>query len=180
MTDDIRRRIVEFLPRLRRFAYALTGDLDRGDDLVQETCARALSRLDQLQPGTRLDSWMFRIAQTQWFDRIRAQKVRNEIFDMDLTQNIAGDDGRRVTESRLTLSKVSEGISQLSADQQVLLALIVVDGRSYKEAADILDIPIGTVMSRLARARLSLFQFMEDDAPDTSTKKARSRRGPSK
>ena len=91
MTDDIRRRIVEFLPRLRRFAYALTGDLDRGDDLVQETCARALSRLDQLQPGTRLDSWMFRIAQTQWFDRIRARPS----FDNAVTRWYSDDDADR-------------------------------------------------------------------------------------
>lgn len=72
MTDDIPQRMVEFLPRLRRFAYVLTGDVDKDDDLVQETCARALSRLDQLEPGTRLDSWMFRIAQTRWFDRLRS------------------------------------------------------------------------------------------------------------
>ena len=76
MTDEIRNRMVELLPRLRRFAVALTGDLDQGDDLVQETCMRALSRVDQYQPGTRLDSWMYRIAQNLWLDRMRAKKVR--------------------------------------------------------------------------------------------------------
>ena len=144
MTDDIRQRIVEFLPRLRRFAYVLTGDVDRGDDLVQETCARALSRLDRLpQPGTRLDSWMFRIAQTRWYDRMRAQKVRGEILDLDAARDVPGDDGRQITEHRFALAKVVEGISRLSPEQRILIALIVVDGRSYKEVAEILEIPIG-------------------------------------
>jgi RNA polymerase sigma-70 factor (ECF subfamily) len=168
VTDDIRLRIVELVPRLRRFAYALTGDIDKGDDLVQETCARALSRLDQFEPGTALDSWLFRIAQTQWFDRLRSQKVRGETLDLDVAVDIPGVDGRIVTESRLTLAKVSEGIAKLSPDQQVLLALIVVDGRSYKEAAAILNVPVGTVMSRLARARLSLSQWIEGAEPATS------------
>src|SRR5215510_15980700 len=83
VTDEIRSRMVELLPRLRRFAYALTGDLDQGDDLVQEACARALSRVDQFEAGTRFDSWMFRIAQNIWFDRKRAQKVRGPVADLD-------------------------------------------------------------------------------------------------
>lgn len=178
MTDDIRQRMVEFLPRLRRFAYVLTGDSDKGDDLVQETCVRALSRLDQFQPGTRLDSWMFRIAQTQWFDRMRARKIRGEIFDLDVARDVPGDDGRKITEGRLTLAKVCQGIARLPAEQQILIALVAVEGLSYKEVAEILEIPIGTVMSRLARARLNLFQFAGGGEPDTSTKKAESRRGP--
>ena len=179
MTEDLRHRIVELLPRLRRFVRVLTGDVDGGDDLVQETCARALSRLDQWQPGTRLDSWMFRIAQTLWLDRLRAAKIRGETVDIDAMHDLAGEDGRQITETRLTLNRVSEGIAQLPADHQVLIALIIVDGLSYKEAAEILDIPIGTVMSRLARARLSLYEFAEGTASDASMKKGQSRRGPS-
>ncbi len=176
MTDDIRQRMVELLPRLRRFAYVLTGDSDKGDDLVQETCARALSRLEQWQPGTRLDSWMFRIAQTQWFDRLRAQKVRGETLDLEAAGEVAGEDGRDITENRFTLARVQEGIQLLPPEQKVLIALVIIDGRSYKEVADILGIPIGTVMSRLARARSSLFQYVEGKVPG-NTKKAESRRG---
>lgn len=174
MTDDIRERIVELLPRLRRFAYLLTGDEDKGDDLVQETCARALSRLDQFVPGTRLDSWMFRIAQTQWFDRLRAQKVRKDTLDLEGAEiiDIPGEDGRRTMEYRLTLGKVVEGITQLPPEQRVLIALIVVDGHSYKTAAEILGIPIGTVMSRLSRARISLMKCTEGLQTEVSTKKA--------
>jgi RNA polymerase sigma-70 factor (ECF subfamily) len=169
--------MVELLPRLRRFAYVLTGDSDKGDDLVQETCARALSRLDQWQPGTRLDSWMFRIAQTQWFDRLRAQKVRGETLDLDAVGEVVGEDGRNITENRFTLARVQEGIQRLPPEQKVLIALVIIDGRSYKEVADILGIPIGTVMSRLARARQSLFQYVEGDVSGNTSKKAESRRG---
>jgi RNA polymerase sigma-70 factor (ECF subfamily) len=161
VTDDIRALIVEFLPRLRRFAYVLTGDLDRSDDLVQETCVHALSRLDQFEPGTRLDSWMFRIAQTRWLDRVRSQKVRGETLGLDAAVDVSLEDGRIVTENRLTLKRVAAGMARLSPDQQVLIALVAVDGLSYKDVSQLLDIPIGTVMSRLARARLKLFEFAE-------------------
>ena len=103
--NDPRLQIVDFLPRLRRFSYALTGDSDKGDDLVQETCARALSRINQWEPGTRLDSWMFRIAQNIWFDQRRAHKVRGDSVDIDQAYDIAGADGREVTENRLTLQR---------------------------------------------------------------------------
>jgi RNA polymerase sigma-70 factor, ECF subfamily len=179
MKSDTKLRIVEFLPRLRRFSYALTGDTDKGDDLVQETCARALSRLDQWEPGTRLDSWMFRIAQNIWFDQRRSQKVRGEIADIDQAFDIAGEDGRNVVESRLTLKQVSQGIAQLPNDQQVLIALVCVDGLSYKEAADILEVPIGTVMSRLARARRTLHDLADPALNGTPIIKLETRRGQS-
>jgi len=148
--------MVELLPRLRRFAYALTGNLDKADDLVQETCARALANAEQWQAGTRLDSWMYRIAQNLWFDRMRAQKVRGPSIDPDTAWEIAGVDGREVTESRLTLQAVAKGIAALPAEQQLVIAHVCIDGLSYKDAAEALGIPIGTVMSRLARARRTL------------------------
>lgn len=148
--------MVELLPRLRRFAYALTGSLDKADDLVQDTCARALANADQWQAGTRLDSWMYRIAQNLWFDRMRSQKVRGEVVDIDGALDLVGSDGRDVTDSRLTLQAVAKSIAQLPADQQLVIAHVCIDGLSYKEAADALDVPVGTVMSRLARARKAL------------------------
>ena len=145
MANDIRDRMVELLPRLRRFAYALTGSLDKADDLVQDTCARALANADQWQPGTRLDSWMYRIAQNLWFDRMRSQKVRGEVVDVDTALDLAGSDGRDVTENRLTLQVVAKSISKLPPDQQLVIAHVCIDGLSYKDAADALGIPIGTV-----------------------------------
>lgn len=177
MTDDIRRQIVQLLPRLRRFAYTLTGEMERGDDLVQETCVRALSRLEQWEQGTRLDSWMYRIAQNIWFDRARALKVRGEVIDIDTAQDLAGDDGRLVTEGRLALNDVSEAIDKLPADQKVVIALVCIEGLSYKEAAEILDVPMGTVMSRLARARQSLYRTTQREQPSAATTDVEKARG---
>lgn len=179
MTDEFRTRMVELLPRLRRFAYALTGDLDQGDDLVQEACMRALSRVDQFEPGTRFDSWMFRIAQNLWLDRLRAQRVRGPTTDPDTIAEIAHTDGRAVVESRLTLESVTRAIAKLPADLQVLIALVCIDGRSYQEASEATGTPIGTVMSRLARARRTLHELMGNDAPlaPTHTREARHVRG---
>jgi RNA polymerase sigma-70 factor (ECF subfamily) len=126
---DVRARMVEFLPRLRRFAYALTGDSYQGDNLVHETCVRALSRVDQFQSGTRLDSWMFNIAQDIWLDRARS-RTREEVRTVEDSAAVASE--RAVVESRLPVEIVNRAISRLPADQQVLLALVCVDGLSYK------------------------------------------------
>lgn len=165
MTENIRSQMIEFLPRLRRFAYALTRNLELADDLVQDTCERALARADQWQPGTRLDSWMYRIAQNIWFDAGRAAKVRGEQAELDDIAEIAGCDGRDVTENRLTLASVFSTIEKLPRDQQVLVALVCVDGLSYKEAAESLHLPIGTVMSRLSRARQTIATALMDSNP---------------
>jgi RNA polymerase sigma-70 factor, ECF subfamily len=159
--DDIRLRMVSFLPRLRRFAHSLTRDQERSEDLVQETCARALARSDQWRPDTRLDSWMYRIAQNLWIDQMRAEKVKGEIIDIAAAGDISGCDGRVVIESRLSLLELRKQIALLPADQRALLGLVCMDGLSYKDAAQALDSPEGTVMSRLARARRALNEAVE-------------------
>lgn len=164
MTDEFRARMVELLPRLRRFALALSGDLSQADDLVQETCLRAMSRVEQWQAGTRLDSWMYRIAQNIWLDRMRANKVRGESVALDAVETIAGPDGRDVVESRLSLRAVDAAMNELPHDQRVLVSLVCINGVSYKDAAEILGVPIGTVMSRLARARQQLHTSLEGPA----------------
>lgn len=163
MTDDIRSRMVVVLPRLRRFAYALTGSTELGDDLVQETCLRALSRVERWQPGSRLDSWMYRIAQNIWLDRMRANKVRGEVVDVD-TIEMPGADGRAVIESQLALEEVDAALGRLPAEQRAVIALVCIEGVSYKEAADITGVPIGTIMSRLARGRQALHAILDEPA----------------
>jgi len=156
LDDPIRRELVGLIPRLRRFAYGLTGSADEGDDLVQAACEKALTRLDQYQAGTRLDSWMYRIVQTVWIDRVRARRRRGTAADPEELDQIAGGNLSRETEARLMLAKVQGAMSRLPDEQRAVLLLISVEGVSYKEAAEILDVPMGTVMSRLARARASL------------------------
>jgi RNA polymerase sigma-70 factor, ECF subfamily len=165
VTDEFRALLVEFMPRLRRFALVMTGDLDQADDLVQETCMRALARVAQWQPGTRLDSWMYRIAQNVWLDRLRARKVRGAAIGE--TEGTCGSAGRNVVESRRDLAAVGAAMAELPEDQRALVALVCIDGLSYKEAAKITGTPIGTVMSHLARARRELYARLH--VPRTAT-----------
>ena len=159
-------RMVELLPRLRNFAASLTHDQTLCEDLVQETCVRALERLDQWRPDSRLDSWMYRIAQNLWIDHLRTQKARGEIVDMAAVGAISDSDGRLVAETRLTILELTKHIARLPLDQQVLIRLVCVDGLSYKEAAEALNAPTGTVMSRLARVRAALGDAKNPDRDD--------------
>lgn len=156
MSDEFRERMVAFLPRLRRFAYGLSGDAAQADDLVQDACVRALTHREQWQPGTKFESWMFRITQNLWIDKKRSAKSKGVHQDIDSVAEPSGDDGRDVTEGRLTLARVLKGMEVLSDDQRALMVLVCIEGASYKDAAEMLQVPIGTVMSRLARARQTL------------------------
>jgi RNA polymerase sigma-70 factor (ECF subfamily) len=162
MSEEVRRQIVALLPRLRRFAFSLTRSRADADDLVQSACEKALSRLHQFEPGTRLDSWMFRIAHTVFIDRQRQQKVRSTMA-IDETAEVMGFDARthERTEAREALAIVRGEIERLPDEQRVLIAMVAIDGMSYQQAAETLEIPIGTVMSRLARARRKLADALE-------------------
>lgn len=171
MTGDVRHDLVALLPRLRRFAYSLAGTLDEADDLVQAACERALSRLDQFKPGTRLDSWMFRIVQSIWIDRMRASSRRNNVSDPTVLEALQHDARiYETTEARSALEIVRAAVSRLPEEQRVVLALCAVDGLSYQQAADVLEVPIGTIMSRLSRARRKLAEALEAPADSTRAK----------
>jgi RNA polymerase sigma-70 factor (ECF subfamily) len=152
---DFRREVVALLPRLRRFCRTLAGD-GSGDDLLQATVEKALARQAQWQPGTRLDSWMYRIAQNLRVDLARHDRVRGTKVDVDEAAYLSGDDGRSIVESRSDLSAAERAMMALPEEQRAVLALIVLEERSYRDTAELLEIPIGTVMSRLARARRAL------------------------
>jgi RNA polymerase sigma-70 factor, ECF subfamily len=148
---DFPRQLLEVLPRLRRFARALTRSAADADDLAQATVERALTHASAWQPGTRLDSWVYRIAQNLWRDELRAHRRRSE--PLDEVGEIAGEDGRETLLAGIQTAEVVRAFELLPEDQRVVMALIVLDGMSYQEAADALGVPIGTIMSRLARAR---------------------------
>ncbi|HIC79887.1 MAG TPA: RNA polymerase sigma factor [Kiloniellaceae bacterium] len=163
MYEDIKVEMVALVPRLRRFAYAITGSQDEGEDLVQAACVKALDRLDQFKPGTRLDSWMFRIVQTTWIDRVRSRGRRGESGDPDALERVSDHGiGARAAEDRLTLQRVRAAMAELPEDQRAVLALVAIEGYSYKAAAEALETPLGTVMSRLARARSKLLPLLKE------------------
>lgn len=162
MDEDVRQEMIALLPRLRRFGYSLTGSMDEADDLVQGACERALLRLDQYERGSRLDSWMFRIMQTTWIDRLRATRRRSTVNDPEMMAAVPFDARiHEQTEARAALDIVRAEIALLPEDQRLVLALVTVDGMSYKDAAEVLEVPIGTVMSRLSRARKRLGEALE-------------------
>lgn len=153
--DRIRKDIVELVPRLRRFARSLAGNAADADDLVQDTVERALRNLHQWEDGTKLDSWMFRIAKNVWIDRMRAAKVR-AATPLDAAGELAGVDGTRSAEARLTFADTVRALAELPEEQRVVVALVAIDGMSYRDAANVLEVPIGTLTSRLARARIAM------------------------
>ncbi|WP_425351415.1 RNA polymerase sigma factor [Kumtagia ephedrae] len=153
-TDEtVEGQLVAFLPNLRRFAISLTGSRDLADDLVQTACERALNNAASFTPGTRFDAWMFRILRNLWIDHLRRGKTAGVHEDIDERHDLAGVSGQQVTEARLTLRSVAEAVALLPGEQREVLLLVCVEDMSYRDTAELLDIPIGTVMSRLSRAR---------------------------
>lgn len=127
---------------------------------MQEACERAILRQHQFEPGTRLDSWMFRIIQNLWIDRQRAGRRRGPTVEIGEADTVMGADGESDATAAVDLARVRQCIAGLPEDQRSVLLLVCVDGLSYREAADALDLPIGTVMSRLARARRRLHEML--------------------
>lgn len=161
--ETLRAQIVSLLPRLRRFAMSLAKNLDQADDLVQAACERALIRLDQLREDSRLDSWLYRIIYTQWIDRVRRQKIRSEklIF---LSQDFESRLGQTDIDSQLTAKlDVRHALESLSEEHQVAVMLVCVEGYSYAEAAGVLNVPAGTVASRVARARSMMSRCLQNE-----------------
>jgi RNA polymerase sigma factor (sigma-70 family) len=152
-SQNVRDQIAALLPRLRRFGRTLARSREDADDLVQIALERALTRTDQWQPGTRLDSWMFRIMQNAWIDEPRARERRAQTF-------VAEEEGEHVgvstTEAQIDAIAVRKAVAQLNDDQRAVVGLVLVEGLPYREAAEVLGLPIGTLTSRLARAREAL------------------------
>lgn len=152
-TQPTRDAIIAALPRLRRFCQGLAGNAQDGDDLMQSTVERALSRAHQFEAGTRVDSWMFRIAQNLRIDAARAALRRGTQVSVDDLPETMGEDGRATVENRSDLAAAQRALLAVPEDQRAAFLLVVVEGMSYREAADTLEVPVGTIMSRLARAR---------------------------
>lgn len=154
---DLRQEIAALLPRLRRFGRTLAHSREDADDLVQIAIEKALTRTDQWTPGTRLDSWMFRIMQNAWIDELRARERRGQTF-------VPEEEGEHVGEgasgAQLDAILVRKAVARLSEEHRSVVGLVLVEGLSYQEAAETLGVPVGTVTSRLARAREALQELL--------------------
>ncbi|ATE66893.1 RNA polymerase sigma factor [Rhizorhabdus dicambivorans] len=158
------RALLDLLPRLRRFARALTLDAADADDLCQIALERALKAESQWEAGTRLDSWMYRIMRNGWIDEVRARKRRGETFVAEEEGMHVGEADDRRIEARVELGKVDRAMAALPPEQREVIALILVEGFAYREAAETLGLPMGTVTSRLVRGRQALMEILGEAA----------------
>jgi RNA polymerase sigma-70 factor (ECF subfamily) len=151
--ETIHDQIVALLPRLRRFARNLVRDPHDADDVVQIAVERALMRLDQWRSDARLDSWLFKIVRNAWIDEVRARGRRAKIF---LPEEAGEEVGEALMEREIDRLSTEAALARLPEDQRLAVVLVLVEGLSYKDAADVLEVPIGTLTSRLARGREAL------------------------
>ncbi len=152
MASNMKSELVALLPRLRRYARSLCGSADLADDLVQETCLRALGRSEQWNPAQPLDRWVFRIARNLWFSELRKTQVRLGLGHVPAEESPELST-LETGEAFVVQSDLSRQIQNLPSELSEVLLLICAEGYSYKEASELLNTPIGTVMSRVHRAR---------------------------
>ncbi|QKG72614.1 RNA polymerase sigma factor [Erythrobacter mangrovi] len=158
MGTSFEQDLLALLPRLRRFAVGLCGNPADGDDLCQMTLERALANRTKWQEGTRLDSWMYRVMRNIWIDEGRATTRRRETFvDPDAGLSVGGDGAQ---EHAVELSMVDRAMQQLPQEQREAVLLVMVEGYAYKEAAEIVGCPVGTLNSRLVRGRDALLDLL--------------------
>jgi RNA polymerase sigma-70 factor, ECF subfamily len=158
----VKEKLIVILPKLQRFARVLTGSRDAADDLVQQACERLLRKPEVYDGILCLESWMYRVIHNAWINEKRS--MRNKLSEpIEAGLEIAGENGEHTVGVRSTLAKVRLEMARLPVEQRAVLMLVCVEGMSYQEAAGVLTIPIGTLMSRLARARLALAGRMRQD-----------------
>ena len=162
----MQEELLILMPAIRRFAYSLTGSRHDADDLLQNTIERVLTR--GVPADVELVKWAFRVCRNLWIDEYRARKVRHSDQLADELLNEQAIDGEKIICDHITLHQVNHAMDQLPDDQRAILALVAVQGMSYKEVAETLSIPMGTVMSRLARARVALSEFLKTSALEMS------------
>lgn len=150
--------LVTLLPRLRRFAYALSKSPADADDLTQATVERAIRSQDQWTPGTRLDSWMYRIMRNLWIDTARSRSRKEKFEAPPEEANHVGIDG--AVQASAELGQVMAAMQRLPDEQREVVSLILIEGFGYREAAELLELPIGTVSSRLVRGRAALLELV--------------------
>ena len=154
----MQQEITELLPGLRRFAYSLTGSMADADDLLQNTVERLLTR--DMPGDVDLTKWAFRICRNVWIDECRARKVRREAAEQPELSDGLVTNGEHQTTKEIEWNRVDSAMSRLPEDQRQIISLVAIQGMPYKMVAEILEVPKGTVMSRLARARAALSEAL--------------------
>ncbi len=157
MLVDDTKGIAAHIPQLRRYARALTGDYSAAEDLVQDTLERAWKRLGLWRSGSNLRAWLFTIMHNIFINQVRSEPRKQH---QNLEHSTLPGSGSRAPEDRLELEDLNKALRRLSNEQREVILLIGLEQMSYDEAAKVLGIPIGTVMSRLSRGREQLRAIM--------------------
>lgn len=158
---QVKDGLCELLPRLRRFARALAGNQHDADDLVQTAVERALARATQWRSDMRLDAWLYSIVRNAWIDEVRSRGRVRHLFAPD---DAGAQVGESPIEAQFIRMSVEAAMAKLPEEQRSAIALVLIEGLAYKEAAAVLEIPMGTLTSRLARGREALQRMLGDDA----------------
>lgn len=157
--------IEALIPRLRRFARALTGSREAADDLTQDTLERAWTKRELWQAGTNLRAWLFAVMHGVFVNGTRRRRPTESLDALQFAGGECPDDGASV-ETGIALRDMRQALLRLPDDQRQVVLLVGLEQFSYAEAAEVLGVPIGTVMSRLSRGRERLRQLLEDGSPD--------------
>ena len=161
LLDGFQTELVGLLPRLRRLARVLCRSEADAQDLVQETVERALARRSGYRPGTRLDSWSFTIMRRIHIDQGRSKSRWGRVVSPEDESTVRVADGGQAGEDlKVDAMAVRDGVRALPDDQRLAVALVLIDGLSYAEAAQVLGVPAGTLTSRLVRGRQTLIQSL--------------------
>jgi len=155
--DRFETELVELMPRLRRFGRTIARGVEDADDLVQTAIERALVSRASWRPGTRMDFWMFAIMKNAWTDEVRKRVRRGRIVESD-SGNAAevADPAQPSMEARLGARAAETALQALPEEQRMAVVLVLIEGLTYREAAEVLDVPEGTLTSRLSRGRAEL------------------------
>jgi RNA polymerase sigma-70 factor (ECF subfamily) len=156
--EDLRDHIIELLPRLRRFSRSQARNAQDADDLVQITAERALARADQLRPDHSVAGWLFGILRNAWIDEGRRSRRRESLLEPEDLAAV----GDPATGTDPELLCLQDALARLPEEQRLAIALVLVEGFSYKEAAAIMSVPVGTLTSRLARGRDALQSILSE------------------
>lgn len=167
---DLPALLPSMLPRLWAFALRISGDQHDAEDLVQLACVRALERVHQLQPDSSPLSWMFSIVHTTWINELRSRNVRGrsrQEWNDSIIETVT-DPAAQTPETDLMHQQIIAAVNNLPDGQREVMLLVAVERFSYKEAAEILEVPIGTIMSRLSRARQTIGMLFKDSQKNTA------------
>jgi len=158
--DTLQYQLIGLIPRLRRFARGLTKDPDNADDLVQEACERALKKQNTYGKELRLESLLYRIIYNRWIDKLRRRKTRFSKLILLSEQNRFNASDPHAADRLDAVLDLDSALDRLDDEQRAAIMLIGVEGYSYAEAATVLEVPPGTVASRVARARAKLGELL--------------------